>query len=263
MQQHQPNLFPVPDVGRVPSARSRFPARPSSSPSAPNFIIVGLFALRLAKRLLEGLEYYPGRDADIIWLVNFLAPFSDDYPLAKISGRQKDDYLQMYPALVSRMKKQPRYPIRFMQMNPDQSMYQSRQCGVAEQPKKMTDVKRLETIDFCDAANEWGSSVPIPASEDDNCTTRHRSSFVYRRLIGCFSNYHTGPGLMLINASSPITSAGLHASLAYLISFDAEPRHPIMELSLFFFPFHIQPPALSVPRFRALAYLSTASREPS
>ncbi|ENI09055.1 hypothetical protein COCC4DRAFT_36662 [Bipolaris maydis ATCC 48331] len=165
MQQHQPNLFPVPDVGRVPSARSRFPARPSSSPSAPNFIIVGLFALRLAKRLLEGLEYYPGRDADIIWLVNFLAPFSDDYPLAKISGRQKDDYLQMYPALVSRMKKQPRYPIRFMQMNPDQSMYQSRQCGVAEQPKKMTDVKRLETIDFCDAANEWGSSVPIPACE--------------------------------------------------------------------------------------------------
>lgn len=141
MQQHRPNLSPVPDVGRVPSAPPRFPARPSSPPPAPNFIIVGLFALHLAKRLLEGLEYYPGRDADIIWLVNFLAPFSNDYPLAKISGRQKDDYLQIYPAVVSRMKKQPQYPIRFMQMNPDQSMYQSRQRGVAEQPGEMTDGK--------------------------------------------------------------------------------------------------------------------------
>ncbi|EUC30421.1 hypothetical protein COCCADRAFT_39332 [Bipolaris zeicola 26-R-13] len=165
MQQHQPNLLPIPDVGRVPSAPPRFPVRPSPPPPAPDFIIVGLFALRLVKRLIGGLEYYPGRDADIIWLMNFLAPFSDDYALAKISGRQKDDYLQMYPAVISRMKKQPRYPIRFMQMNPDQSMYQSRQRGVAEQPEEMTDVKRLEIIEFCDAANEWGSSVPIPARE--------------------------------------------------------------------------------------------------
>ncbi|XP_014562353.1 hypothetical protein COCVIDRAFT_84028 [Bipolaris victoriae FI3] len=165
MQQHQPNLLPIPDVGRVPSAPPRFPVRPSPPPPAPDFIIVGLFALRLVKGLIEGLDYYPGRDADIIWLMNFLAPFSDDYALAKISGRQKDDYLQMYPAVISRMKKQPRYPIRFMQMNPDQSMYQSRQRGVAEQPEEMTDVKRLEIIDFCDAASEWGSSVPIPACE--------------------------------------------------------------------------------------------------
>ncbi|EUC51061.1 hypothetical protein COCMIDRAFT_31621 [Bipolaris oryzae ATCC 44560] len=133
MQHHRPTLSPVPDVGRMPSAPPRFSAQ---SP-APDFII----------------------------LVNFLAPFSNDYALAKLSGRQKDDYLQMYPAIVSRMKKQPRYPIRFMQMNPDQSMYQSQQRGVAGQPGEMTDVKRLEIIDFCDAASEWGSSVPIPSRE--------------------------------------------------------------------------------------------------
>ncbi|KAF1847775.1 uncharacterized protein K460DRAFT_363813 [Cucurbitaria berberidis CBS 394.84] len=31
----------------------------------------------------------------------------------------------------------------------------------------MTDTERLDIIDFCDAAGEWGSIVPIPAREAD------------------------------------------------------------------------------------------------
>lgn len=138
MQHHRSNLSPLPDIGRAPSAPPRFPPRPSPPP-AQGFLIIALFALRLTKRLVESLEYYPGRDADIIWLVNFLAPFSNDDSLAKISGRQKDDYTHMYPSIVSRMKKQPRFPIRFMQMNPDRSLLQLRGSGEAERPREMTD----------------------------------------------------------------------------------------------------------------------------
>jgi hypothetical protein len=139
MQHPRLNISPVPDVGRAPSAPPHFPTRLSPPLPNPDFIIIALFALRLAKRLIEGLEYYPGRDADIIWLVDFLAPFSSNHSLAKISDRQKDDYLHTYPSIVSQMKKQPRYPIRFMQLNPDQSMYLSRQRGEAERLEEMTD----------------------------------------------------------------------------------------------------------------------------
>jgi hypothetical protein len=97
--------------------------------------------LRLIKRLIESLEYYPGRDADIIWLVNFLAPYHNDYELAKISGPEKDDYLVTYQSIVSRMKKQPRYPMRFMQLNPDRSMQQARRGGETERSREMTDGK--------------------------------------------------------------------------------------------------------------------------
>lgn len=146
MQHHRPNLSPLPDIGRAPSAPPRFPPGRSPPPPAPDFIIVGLFALRLTKRLIEGLEYYPGRDADIIWLVNFLAPFTNDDALAKISGRQKDEYTHMYPIIVSRMKKQPCFPIRFMQMNPDRSLLQPRRSGEAERSREMTDRECIGTF---------------------------------------------------------------------------------------------------------------------
>ncbi|USP78096.1 hypothetical protein yc1106_05370 [Curvularia clavata] len=169
MQHRQPNLSPLPDIGRAPSAPPRFPPRSSSPPlpPTPGFIIIGLFALSLTKQLIESLEYYPCRDADIIWLVNFLAPFSSNDALAKISGRQKDEYTHMYPIIVSRMKKQPRFPIRFMQMNPDRSLLQPRGSGGTDRSREMTDAERREIIDFCDAAAEWGSNVPIPAREAD------------------------------------------------------------------------------------------------
>jgi len=138
MQQQRSALTPLPDIGRAPSAPPRLP-RPSPPPPAPEFLIIGLFALRLTKRLVESLEYYPGRDADIIWLVNFLSPYHNDYELAKISGTRRDDYLAMYQSIVSRMKKQPKYPMRFMQLNPDQSMQQARRGSETERPREMTD----------------------------------------------------------------------------------------------------------------------------
>lgn len=146
MQQSRAGLSPAPDVVCGPSAPPRFSDRhPPSAPPAPEFLVIGLFALRLAKRLIESLDYYPGRDSDIIWLVNFLAPFSDDCSLAKISGSRKDDYLEMYHRIVSRMKRQPLYPIRFMQMNPDQSIHQTQRRSDAERPREMTDSECTNT----------------------------------------------------------------------------------------------------------------------
>ncbi|KAF1918570.1 hypothetical protein BDU57DRAFT_446291 [Ampelomyces quisqualis] len=133
----------------------------------PEFLIVGLFALRLTKRLIEGLEKYPGREADMDWLTNFLAPYPPEYALAKISGPRMDDYVATYQEVVSRMRKQPRYPLRFMQMNPDQSMRQRQGDGDNLARADKTVGERLDIIDFCDAAGEWGSVLPIPAREAD------------------------------------------------------------------------------------------------
>ncbi|KAH6882006.1 hypothetical protein BKA58DRAFT_11699 [Alternaria rosae] len=165
MQQLRSAFSPLPDIVRGPSAPPRLPPRPSPPPPAPDFLVIGLFALRLTKRLIESLEYYPGRDADIIWLVNFLSPFHNDGELAKISGARRDDYLATYHSIVSRMKKQPEYPMRFMQMNPDQSSQPARWRSKMERPREMTDAERLEIVNFCDAAGEWGSILPIPARE--------------------------------------------------------------------------------------------------
>ena len=68
-----------------------------------------------------------------------IAPYPNDYKLAKISGSRRDDYLAMYQNIVSRMKKQPKYPVRFMQMNPDPSMQQARRGREMERPRVMTD----------------------------------------------------------------------------------------------------------------------------
>ncbi|CAG5159286.1 uncharacterized protein ALTATR162_LOCUS5508 [Alternaria atra] len=147
MQQQQiSTLSPLPDIMRGPSAPPLLARRPSPPPPAPEFLIVGLFALRLTKRLIEGLNYYPGRDADIIWLVNFLAPYHNDYALAKISEAIK-------------------VPRAVMQMNPDQSTQQAWRGRGIERLREMTDAERMSIIDFCDAAGEWGSILPIPAYE--------------------------------------------------------------------------------------------------
>jgi hypothetical protein len=115
--------IPPQDVVRVPLATPSVQPPPPPAPN-PDFLIIGLFALRLTKRLIEGLENYPGRDADAAWITNFLSPYPLGFALAKISDPQKEDYLTVYQSIISRMKKQPRYPLRFMQMNPDRSMQQ-------------------------------------------------------------------------------------------------------------------------------------------
>ncbi|KAH7068014.1 hypothetical protein BKA63DRAFT_104106 [Paraphoma chrysanthemicola] len=160
-------LPPSGGASRQSSAPAVPPVQPA--PSNPEFLIVGLFSLRLTKHLIEGLDYYSGRDADIAWIANFLAAYPSDYALAKISGPRKDDYMAMYQDIVSRMKRQPRFPMRFMQMNPDRSIQlRMAQGGMSRnESRDMTDVERMEMIDFCDAAGEWGSIVPIPAREAD------------------------------------------------------------------------------------------------
>jgi hypothetical protein len=113
---------PPPDGVRASSSPPPALSPPSSRPPINSeFLIIGLFALRLTKRLIEGLENYLERNADIAWLRNFLAPYPLEYTLAKVSGSRKDNYIASYQTIVSRMKRQPRYPMRFMQMNPDRS----------------------------------------------------------------------------------------------------------------------------------------------
>ncbi|KAJ4366730.1 hypothetical protein N0V95_000059 [Ascochyta clinopodiicola] len=149
-------IYPPPEVHPIA------PAPPAPAPSTQHEpLIVGLFALRITKRLIATLDNYSQRDADIAWLTDFLALFPPDYDLAKLSGARKSNYLLMYPGIVSRMRRQPRYPSRFMEMNPtrpDRREETRRQGG-------LTDAQRLEMIDFSDAALEWGSVVRLPASE--------------------------------------------------------------------------------------------------
>jgi hypothetical protein len=136
---------PPPDgvSGRNAATPAAAPPR-ERSPPQPEFLIVGLFALRLAKCLIEGLDNYANRDADIAWLTNFLAPYPPEYGLAKTFGARKADYIATYQEIVSRMKKQPRYPMRFMQVNPNRSMQQRQQgrAGATREPEgRMTDRK--------------------------------------------------------------------------------------------------------------------------
>ncbi|KAI2480973.1 hypothetical protein Ptr902_07999 [Pyrenophora tritici-repentis] len=167
MENHRHILSPMPDIGRAPSAppHSHLTRQPSPPTTAADFLIVGLFALRLARRLIESLDYYAERNADVIWVTNFLAPFDQAYALAKISGPRKEDYVATYQNIIKRMKRQPKYPVRFMQMNPDPSMRQGQRSNDAEGVRALNDAERLDIIDFCDAAAEWGSTVPIPAQE--------------------------------------------------------------------------------------------------
>jgi hypothetical protein len=155
MQKHKfpaSKRTPPPDVVRRSNAvppppiaygTASTPSAPpiEATPPDPEFLIIGLFALRLTERLIESLENYPGRDADMAWIANFLAPYSSEYALAKISGPRKEDYLSTYQDIVSRMKKQPRYPMRFMQMNPDRSIQQrmARSEAAREDLRDMTD----------------------------------------------------------------------------------------------------------------------------
>ncbi|KAH4215804.1 hypothetical protein HBH69_221310 [Parastagonospora nodorum] len=159
---------PQPDDMRASSHAAPAPSRPPvQPPNEAEFLIIGLFALRLTQRMIDGLADYAGRDADRAWLTDFLAPYPRELALAKVSGCRKNEYIANYQDIVSRMKRQPRYPMRFMQMNPDRSQQQgqARREAERETSREMTDLERLDIIDFCDAAGEWGSTVPIPARE--------------------------------------------------------------------------------------------------
>ncbi|KAJ4987669.1 hypothetical protein SVAN01_06836 [Stagonosporopsis vannaccii] len=175
MQHSRSHPYPLPDVHPA-WAQSR-PSQPSQVlPSSnqdqhappllpkPDFLIVGLFALRLTRRLIHCLEPYPERASDIEWLDNFLSPYHTSYDLAKVTDPIKKAYLQTYPHIVARMKAQRRYPLHFMALstfNPQRREALSRQGGLTDGAV----AERKEIIDFADAAGEWGSIVHIPHGE--------------------------------------------------------------------------------------------------
>lgn len=130
---HQTSPYPPPDINNP-----AFPTEPHNSRSShaelpptpatgtprdpalpkPDFLIVGLFALRLTQGMLLSLPAYSHRAADLNWLSAFLSPYDPAYDLARISGSARADFLATYPRIVSRMKKQDKFPVRFMAMKP-------------------------------------------------------------------------------------------------------------------------------------------------
>ena len=68
--------------------------------------------------MLTSLPDYTHRAADLSWLSDFLSPYDPTYDLAKICGGAKADFLDTYPRIVSRMKTQDKFRVRFMSMNP-------------------------------------------------------------------------------------------------------------------------------------------------
>ncbi|KAJ4305913.1 hypothetical protein N0V90_001446 [Kalmusia sp. IMI 367209] len=125
----------------------------SQSPQRPDFLVVGLFALRLTKRLVHQLDPYEGRESDLHWLTNFLRPYHEDYALARLKDPVViDNYTAEYPRTVKRVIKQPKYRKVFMEMNPEKKVTH----------RELSDDELRAIIDFADAASEWGSVVPVP-----------------------------------------------------------------------------------------------------
>ncbi|KAF1927550.1 uncharacterized protein M421DRAFT_41788, partial [Didymella exigua CBS 183.55] len=137
---------------------------PEPAPPRSDFLIIGLFTLRLALRLIASLPAYDTRATDMTWLQTFLAPYDSAYDLAKISGAAKAEFLDAYPKLLARMKRQDKYPEVFMAMNP--TVLPRRRALVGK--GGMGDAERREIVDFVDAATEWGSTVPVPRDESEN-----------------------------------------------------------------------------------------------
>jgi hypothetical protein len=98
--------------------------------TSPDFLIIGLFALRLTQRMITSLPDYAHRASDLNWLSDFLSPYDSTYDLAKITGGMRADFLDSYPKIMSRMKRQDRFPMRFMAMNP---LVRERRNGTRQQ----------------------------------------------------------------------------------------------------------------------------------
>jgi hypothetical protein len=97
---------------------------------SPDFLIIGLFALRLTQRMITSLPDYTHRASGLNWLSDFVSLYDPAYDLAKITGGMRADFLDNYPRIVSRMKRQDRFPMRFMAMNP---LVRERRDGARQQ----------------------------------------------------------------------------------------------------------------------------------
>ncbi|KAL5401232.1 hypothetical protein PMIN03_011686 [Paraphaeosphaeria minitans] len=99
--------------------RQPTPAPFTGPPPRPEYLIVGLFALRLTHHLILCLDPYAGSDAAVHWLEAFLRSYHTSFALAKLKDpRSIEDYVRMYPVIVRSMIKQPKYRKVFMDMDP-------------------------------------------------------------------------------------------------------------------------------------------------
>lgn len=106
-----------------PPPRVPTPFPSTHRPPRPEYLIVGLFALRLTQHVLLHLDAYPGRDIALRWLESFLAPYAAHFALAKLRDpRTIDEYVRVYPGIVRCMIKQPKYRRVFMDMDPDRQV---------------------------------------------------------------------------------------------------------------------------------------------
>jgi hypothetical protein len=127
--------------------------------------------------MLASLPSYTHRTTDLAWLTSFLSPYDPAYDLAQISGRAKADFLDTYPRILCRMKRQDMFPVRFMEMNPMVALRREMGRGgrsggewvsVGGALRTGADdivAERKEIVDFVDAAMEWGSVVLVPRDE--------------------------------------------------------------------------------------------------
>lgn len=143
---HRPEHF-APERDLPPRPRSHPPpaSRPASPP-APAFLIVGLFALRLAHRLVSSLGSYPEQRADLSWLDGFLTQYGAGYDLAVLRGAAKEEYLDVYPRVVGRMKRQRGFPRAFMQENPLPRVFGVRRESEREGGRRRDESREREEI---------------------------------------------------------------------------------------------------------------------
>lgn len=74
--------------------------------------------LRLARQLIDKLNAYPEKDADVAWIDGFLLHYSSHDDLAEIRGSSIDNFARTWPVIISHFIKQPKYPLVFTHMNP-------------------------------------------------------------------------------------------------------------------------------------------------
>jgi hypothetical protein len=156
---HHPEQY-APERDLPPRPRSHpLPTTRPDSPPAPSFLIIGLFALRLTYRLISSLDPYPEQHRDLSWLDGLLAQYGSGYDLAVLRGAAKEEYIDVYPRVVGRMKRQRGFPKVFMDANPSPRVFGVRREGEREGGRRRDEEREREEISdgeyYCLERNEW------------------------------------------------------------------------------------------------------------
>ncbi|CAI6332353.1 unnamed protein product [Periconia digitata] len=122
----------------------------------PEFIIIGLFVLRITRRLVDKLDSYTEKNADMIWIDSLLSQYSASDDLAELRGSSIDNFAKTWPVIINHFIKQPKFPLVFTQMNPVPRL---------QGTQRLSDRDIRDMVDFADAAAEWGSVVQLPKDE--------------------------------------------------------------------------------------------------